>query len=272
MKEFLKQIIPYWLGVKIRGNYQRLQAFLYKGSKYTCPLCGQSFRQMLPGGIVNEVFTKYHIIGGGRRDNSVCPRCYSTDRDRLVFLYLRDFSDVFQKNYNVLHIAPEGSLRAYFMNRTSVKYTAGFKDADAYKGYYYDQVKQHIDITSTEFADNKFDLVICNHVLEHIEDDLKAMREIFRIMKPGGFGILQVPFAPGLEKTIEGLTAPTPSDRLRLYGQEDHVRIYGIDYFDRLKSVGFEVNKFMLYNSNPEKYKFYAINPEEPVIVVKKNL
>ncbi|MDN5329752.1 MAG: hypothetical protein PWP35_1539 [Bacteroidales bacterium] len=271
MKNFIKELIPYWLGVKIRGNYQRLQAFVYRGDKYVCPLCGKSFRKMLTGGVENEIFKKYHIIGGGRRPNSVCPRCYSTDRDRLVFLYLRDFTDVFKKNYQILHIAPEGSLRAYFMQKTSVSYTSGFKDAQAYKGYYYDQLKQHIDITSTDFSDNKFDVVICNHVLEHIEDDLKAMREIFRIMKPGGFGILQVPFSPDLEKSIEGLPAPTPAERLRLYGQEDHVRIYGVDYFDRLKSVGFEVNKFMLYHSDSEKYKNYAINPEEPIIVVKKS-
>lgn len=270
MKQKLKQFVPYWLGVKIRGNYQRLLALYLKGNKFTCPLCGRSFRKLLPGGIDNEVFRKYQIIGGGRRPNSVCPRCFSTDRDRLVFLYLRDFTDVFQQKYNVLHIAPEGSLRAYFMHRTSVRYTAGFKDAEAYKGYYYDQVKQHIDITKTEFSDNQFDFIICNHVLEHIEDDLRAMKELYRIMKPGGIGILQVPYAPALEHTIEGLPSPTPADRLRLYGQEDHVRIYGTDYFERLKSVGFEVDQFMLYQSNPEKYKPYAINPEEPIIAVRK--
>lgn len=271
MLGIVKKLIPYWMGAKIRGNYQRLLAFLYKGSKYHCPICGNAYRKMLPGGFENEVFKKYKIIGAGRRENAVCPRCFSTDRDRLVFLYFRDFTDVFEKKYTVLHIAPEGSLRAFFLNRTSTNYTAGFKNPQAYRGYYYDQVKQHIDITATEFPDNHYDVIICNHVLEHIEDDLKAMREIFRIMKPEGFGILQVPIAMELNHSIEGLPAPTPADRLRLYGQEDHVRIYGLDYFERLQSVGFKVNQFMLYQHNPEKYKFYAINPEEPVIIVKKH-
>ena len=99
------------------------------------------------------------------------------------------------------------------------------------------------DICDLPFEDNSFDIIFCNHVLEHIEDDKKAMQELYRVLKPDGFGIFQIPQDYSREKTYEDLTITSPEDRAKHFGQYDHVRIYGLDYFDRLRSVGFKVNE-----------------------------
>ena len=119
---------------------------------------------MLPGGTLHPVFKEYNIIGGGYRKNAVCPRCYCTDRDRLVFLYLKNHSDILGSSRSLLHIAPEGALRALFMKEKNLDYITGFKNADAYKGYYYQQSEQNIDITSIPFPDERFDMIICNQI------------------------------------------------------------------------------------------------------------
>lgn len=271
-KRIIQQFIPYSLGVKLRGAWQKILGFYYSGDSYYCPLCRFSFRKMLPAGIKNPVFRNYRIIGGGYRRNALCPRCYSTDRDRLVFSYIQNIANLFHPAFSVLHIAPEGALRAFFMNQTNVGYRTGFKDADAYKGYYYQQNLQAIDITDIPFASDSFDLIICNHVLEHVPEDIKAMKELCRVMKPGGHGIMQVPIAADLPKTYENPMIQTDKGRLKEYGQHDHVRIYGNDYADKLRNAGFEVEVVDLYITDPEWFKKLAVNPAEKLFIARKQL
>ncbi len=97
------------------------------------------------------------------------------------------------------------------------------------------------DICDLPFSNNEFDFIICNHVLEHIPDDTKAMQELYRILKPGGLAILQVPYNSDLEKTFEDDSITDPKERARIFGQYDHVRVYGMDYFEKLRSIGFKV-------------------------------
>jgi len=129
-----------------------------------------------------------------------------------------------------------------------------------------------MDATDIQYEDNEFDVVICNHILEHIIDDVKAMKEIYRVLKPGGFAILQTPIAMDLEKSHEDYSITTPKERKLIYGQFDHVRLYGFDYFERLASIGFRVErdhpKENHWADNLEKHR---LRDSEEVIVCHKD-
>lgn len=167
--------------------------------------------------------------------NAICPRCFSFPRHRLLSLFLREQADVWEKPQKILHFAPEPVIKKYLKRHKSLDYTT----ADLNMPF----VDINIDITKIPFPDNTFDVVICNHVLEHILDDRKAMGEILRILKPGGWASLMVPIKHKLETTYEDASITSPKDRLKHFGQEDHVRWYGLDYADRLRESGFQVSR-----------------------------
>mgnify|MGYP001806052478 CR=1 FL=1 len=268
-KNILKKFVPYQVGVKLRGGWQKVMGYYFKGSNYYCPYCKQWFRKFLPGGQHHAVIVQYQIIGSGYRENAVCPRCYSTDRDRLLFAYLNGIG-FFESKLKLLHIAPEGSLRAYIQQRTKIEYITGDKQTDGYNDYYYERGITNLDLVQLPFEDESFDAIICNHVLEHIIDDHKAMSELFRVLKKNAWAILQVPFSPYLSETYENENIIQPKDREQHFGQFDHVRIYGHDYLERLKAVGFKVS---LTHLSVEKYpeiSTFAINPQEPIFVAEK--
>jgi len=243
--------------------------YYYRGQNVACPICGLGFRKMLPGGFQSDVITEKEIIGAGLRDNNICPYCLSTDRDRLVFLYLKYKADIFNKRLKILHVSPEPALYQVISRIQGIDYTIGTKYAE---GSYYPAEITFFDLTGMPHQDNTFDLVICNHVLEHIPNDLQAMQEIHRILKPGGEAILQVPISYKIEKTLEDDTVVTEADRHRIFGQFDHVRIYGPDYQQRLESVGFTVNVHHPGDENwpHEDITKYALNQKEPLFVAHK--
>lgn len=271
MKQKVKRLIPFWLGKKIRGSYQKVLGLIYKGNTYHCPYCKHNFRAMLTDGESLEVIEKYQIIGSGLRANCTCPRCYSKDRDRLIHLYLEKKTNIFTKNYRVLHIAPEAWLKELFQNSPNIHYTNGVKDAEN-MGYYYDRRTRDLDITDLEMKDQFYDVIVSNHVLEHIPDDIKAMKEIYRVLKPGGWAILQVPYSPVLDSTYEDKSIQSKTDRTKYFGQFDHVRIYGKDYKDRLAFVGFRVEKFNPINESwgKEYITKYALNQKEDLFIAHK--
>ncbi len=273
LKQSLKRLIPVWLGKKIRGTYQKMLGLYYKGNKYHCPYCKHSFRKMLTDGETHPVITKYQIIGSGLRDNCTCPRCYSKDRDRLIHLYLEKKTDIFtsKKPTRVLHIAPEAWLKELFQSLAHVEYTYGVKGVKN-MGYYYDRKTLELDITKLAIDDNTYDIIVCNHVLEHIPDDTQALKEIYRILKPGGWAILQVPHSNQLENTYEDESIVEPKEREKHYGQFDHVRVYGKDYPKRLEFVGFQVEQFNPKNETwgKEYIDRYALNSNENLFVAKK--
>jgi SAM-dependent methyltransferase len=238
MMSTLKKIIPFWLGKKLRGAYQKLSALWFVGTDFYCPYCSRSFRKFLPGGFDLPVLYEKKIIGAGFRQNNVCPRCYSLDRDRLVWLFLKEKTNIFSAPITLFHVAPEGCLRALLSGLPNITYKAGVKYLE---GYYYERNINLMDITSVPFEAETYDVVICNHVLEHITDDRRAMQEIYRILKPGGWAIVQVPISEGLDKTYEDPSITTPEEREKHFGQFDHVRIYGQDYPSKLSEIGFMV-------------------------------
>jgi len=161
----------------------------------------------------------------------------------------------------LLHIAPEKNLQK-ILKRKKIEYFSGDLNR------YFVNASLKVDVTDIKFQDNFFDMVICNHVLEHVLEDKKAMKEIYRVLKPGGKAILQVPYSPIMKKTFEDSSITTEEGRKEVFGQPDHVRIYGLDYLDRLKSAGFKVEKKKLDETITKKF---ALNKNEVIFLCKKS-
>ena len=236
---------------------------LYFGNKYTCPVCKKSFRKFLPA-CVSEATVIYekNVIGGGQRENSLCPYCNSTERLRLEYLYLQKHTNIFDTKNKVLHFAPEHGFEWLFRKSKNIDYLSG----DIEKGC----AMYVVDITEICFDDNEFDFVICNHVLEHVFDDKKAFEEIQRVLRPGGLVVITVPISLNSATTIE---TPTTSDkeRLELYGQKDHFRLYGMDFSARLMSAGFDVTTYNAKdNISTELINKYLLLEMETIFIGKK--
>lgn len=198
----------------------KLQHYLLRGKGVTCTVCSHSYKHFIP------------YLG---RPNAQCPNCGSLERVRLVQKFITDFG-LIDKNTRLLHIAPEKALYKVFRKRLGSNYMP----ADKFEpGYTYPGGTQHVDITAMPFASETMDAVICIHVLEHVQDDAKAISEIYRVLKKGGFAILQVPYDAGRTTTYEDATITSPEERRKHFLQSDHVRIYGRDYLDRFLQPGF---------------------------------
>ena len=224
----------------------------FKGTKFTDPIDGKSYRKFLPYGY------------GKQRENALSPGTLSLERHRQMWLYLKNETTFFSSSLKVLHIAPEQEFLRRFKKMKNLDYTS----ADLYSPI----VDVKADILDLPFEDNSFDVVICNHVLEHITDDRKAMSELYRVLRKSGWGIVQVPMKPSLEKSYEDFSITDPKERQKHFGQYDHVRWYGMDYFDRLKEVGFEVDiNYYSQKFSPEDIKKYGLIRNEILPIIYKN-
>ncbi|WP_196890908.1 class I SAM-dependent methyltransferase [Aureivirga marina] len=215
--------IPRPLLIKASYIVKPFIALALKGNRYTDPIDGKSFKKFLPYGY------------GIQRPNVLAPSSLSLERHRLMWLYLQNETDFFTANKKVLHIAPEQCFLKRFKKQKNLDYIT----ADLYSPI----ADVKADICDLPFEDNSFDIVFCNHVLEHIEDDKKAMSELFRVMKPNGFGIFQIPQDLSREETFEDFSITSPEERAKHFGQYDHVRVYGKDYFNKLRNAGFNVEE-----------------------------
>lgn len=268
-KNVIKKIIPRNLGYQLKKLHLNSRKKKYKGNIYYCPLCKTSYSTFFDGGTDSEVNTKMQIIGAGFRKNTICPGCDSNDRERLLALY-------FLKNKNliegkkILHIAPETALSNFLYHLSPNFYQSGVK---YYEGFYYPKNVKLMDITDLPFEEGTFDWIVCNHVLEHIQNDSKAMNEIYRVLKKGGKGILQVPWSPLLTSTFENFSIRTNQEREQIFGQFDHVRIYGPDYATRLEKANFQVEQlnYKSLNITDEEVNLYSINPKEIIFLVTKS-
>ncbi|WP_037315798.1 class I SAM-dependent methyltransferase [Salegentibacter sp. Hel_I_6] len=209
----------------IRLSYWIKPFFKYalRGNTYTDPIDGKSFSRFLPYGYINQ------------RENVLSPSTLSLERHRLLWLYLKNETDFFTKRLKVLHFAPEQAFYKRFRKLKNLDYTttdlnSPLADVEA-------------DICDLPFKENEFDFILCNHVLEHIPDDTKAMQELYRILKPGGTAILQIPQDLNRAVTFEDDSITDRKERERIFGQYDHVRIYGSDYFEKLRKIGFKVEE-----------------------------
>lgn len=206
------------IGFRLRDA--RKSPVWYRGSRVECPLCHGHFRRF-----------KSHR---GRR-HARCPRCGAAERHRLLALFLERETDLLRAPHRVLHFAPEPPVAALLSPRANLEYVSGDLTPGA--------AMEVMDITSIPRQDASFDVVICNHVLEHVPDDRQAMRELFRVLEPGGTAYLQHPIDPDRASTDEDPSIDDPAEQLRRFGQQDHVRIYGRDHVTRLAEAGFQVKR-----------------------------
>lgn len=251
-KLILNTIPRPWL-IKVSYWVKPLFILYLKGNRFTDPIDGKSFRKLLPYGYKKQ------------RPNALSPSTLSLERHRLMWLYLREETDFFTKDsqQNVLHIAPEQCFYKRFRKQKNLEYITSDLDSPL--------ADVRADICNLPFEDNEFDVIFCNHVLEHIPDDKKAMAELYRVMKPGGWGIFQVPQDINRKETFEDDSITNKEERTRIFGQYDHVRVYGLDYFDRLREAGFTV-KEIDYTKKiaPDLLERYALQKGEILPVVFK--
>jgi hypothetical protein len=202
--------------------FLKIISFFYQGKNVLCPVCQHTFRKFLPYGRIP-------------RTNALCPECLALERHRLMWLFLKNKTNFFTDQITLLHIAPELCLIDRFKNQTNIDYLSADLESPL--------AMVKMDIHNIPFEDQRFNVAFCNHVMEHVENDIKAMQEIYRVLKPGGWAIIQSPIDLKLEKTIEGNHLKTASEREKAFGQDDHVRMYGRDYKQRLEKGGFKVNE-----------------------------
>jgi len=267
--------IPRPILIRLSIVVRPILAFLLKGSRFTDPIDGKSFRMFLPYGY------------GNQRNNVLSPSTLSLERHRLLWLYLQNETDFFQSELDsdspvtqnkriklrkdaetssalkVLHFAPEQEFYKRFKKQTNIEYTttdllSPLADVKA-------------DICNLPFEDNAYDIIFCNHVLEHIPDDTKAMQELFRVLKPGGMGIFQIPQDLSRASTFTDDTIVDQKERAKIFGQYDHVRVYGRDYFDKLRSIGFKViEEDYTHKIAPELVEKYCLAKGEIIPVCFK--
>ncbi len=226
MKKLSKTIlntIPRPILIKISYWIRPLMAFYLKGSTFTDPIDGKSFRKFLPYGYETQ------------RSNVLSPSTLSLERHRLLWLYLKNETDFFTIYKKILHFAPEQCFLKRFRALKNLDYTTTDLESPI--------ADIKADICNLPFADDEFDIIFCNHVLEHIPDDTKAMQELYRVLKKGGMGIFQIPQDLSRAITFEDDSITDKKERAKIFGQYDHVRIYGKDYFDKLRSIGFTVDE-----------------------------
>lgn len=241
----------------------KIKLLSHSGSTYHCPYCGYDSKDLEVVGHDLKVLRDKQVIGGGRRAAG-CYKCHSRDRERLLYAFLiEELKVTDNKNSSILHIAPEPKLSNIFLKSNVKEYICG----DLFtKGYDYPSHVKNMNVMDIPYEDDHFDLAICNHVLEHIPEDTKAMKELHRVLKPGGHALLQVPISKNNQQTDEDFTITDRNKREELFGQFDHVRIYGQDYVTRLESVGFKVKRINI----SEKYKKFGLNPDEDIFYCEK--
>ncbi len=190
------------------------------------------------------------------RMNALCPKCLSLERHRLLWLYLKEKTGFFSDNLKVLHIAPEQCFYKRFKRLGNISYTTADLESPL--------ADIKFDIQQIPMPDNVYDIIICNHVLEHVENDHKALSELYRVLKPGGLAILQVPMVMDKEKTYEDPTITDPEERLKHFHQKDHFRIYGTDFPKRVQATGFTISETnYLDEIDPEIKKRYCLPEKE---------
>lgn len=214
-RQALRDRAPVWARFGLLGT---VRAARYRGGGVRCPCCEGRFRDL-----------RTHRGRAGVK----CPRCGSLERHRLLWLYFEQRTNLLTDELDVLHVAPEYSFGRRLATQSTLRYVSADLDSPL--------ADVTVDLMAMPFGDATFDVVLCNHVLEHVADDRVAMAEIARVLRPGGWAILLVPVDTTRSSTFEDPTIKAPEDRQRAYGQEDHARLYGRDYADRLRGAGFEV-------------------------------
>ena len=216
-------LVPRPLLIRLSYVARPFLALSLRGDTYQDPIDGKTFKKFLPYGYENQ------------RENVLSPSTLSLERHRLLWLYLKNETDFFKAPRKVLHFAPEQAFYKRFRAMKNLDYTTTDLNSPL--------ADVKADICDLPFEDDSYDVIFCNHVLEHIPNDTKAMQELYRILKPSGMAILQIPQDLQRAQTFEDNSITDRNERAAIFGQYDHVRIYGRDYFDKLRTIGFKVHE-----------------------------
>lgn len=254
MKKLFKGIlntIPRPILIKLSYVARPFLTLILKGKTYTDPIDGRGFAKFLPYGYETQ------------RDNVLSPSTLSLERHRLLWLYLKQETDFFTKPHKMLHFAPEQAFYKRFRKLENLEYTTTDLNSPL--------ADVKADICDLPFANNSYDVIFCNHVLEHIKDDTKAMRELFRVLKPKGMAILQIPQDLNRKESFEDDSITDPKERAKIFGQYDHVRVYGRDYFNKLRKIGFKVDEIdYTAKLSPAEIEKYRLTEGEIIPVCHK--
>lgn len=240
----LLQVWTHWTILRI--------AFVWSGDRYEDPISGKTYRKLLPYGRVNP------------RPNALAPHSLSLERHRTVWLFMQRHTEFFTAKVRMLHLAPEYCYLRLFKKQPNLDYVTG----DLVSPW----ADHHFDVHAIPFEDNSFDVLMANHLLEHVDKDRDVMREFFRVLKPGGWAILQVPIDYSNPNTEEDRSITDPRELERLYWQSDHLRLFGhADYPARLREAGFEVEVVDVADEvGAELAKRYCLGEERYVYFVRK--
>ncbi len=229
----------------------KVLAVFYKGNKVECPLCKNTYRKFLPYGRLKP------------RKNALCPGCLTLERHRLMWLFLQNKTNFLKDPLKVLHVAPEICFIKRFEALPNLDYITGDIESPL--------AKIKMDLHDIPFEENTFDVTFCNHVMEHVEDDIHCMSELHRVLKPGGWAIIQSPMDVSRYTTFEDKSITNPAERERIFGQNDHLRVYGTDYKNRLEQGGFQVTEIdYAQELDVSTRERYALPPSEIIYFCEK--
>ncbi|MAS38902.1 MAG: SAM-dependent methyltransferase [Flammeovirgaceae bacterium] len=248
---FLLKNLPRTFLQRVSKPFFYLISFFYRGNNVNCPVCDSSFSKFFP-------------YGRDVRENALCTNCLSLERHRFLYIFLKDIKKTTNQNAKVLHIAPEICLIKKFNRIKNFEYITADLDSPL--------ADVKMDIHNMTFDDNSFDLIICNHVLEHVEDDILALKEIRRVLKKEGYGIIMIPFYyPIPEITLEDDSVSNPEEREKIFGQSDHLRKYGKDFKKRFELSGMKIEVIRPDSIlNSKKISRYGIKNSDLIISVIK--
>jgi SAM-dependent methyltransferase len=244
LRKLLFERIPEQQRASLKQRWFRLRSPFYAGDRVVCPCCGGHFRLFLTDGV------------DAPRRNARCPGCGAWERHRVLRLFLERCTDLFTSELRVLHVAPESTLQRTLAELPNLEYISADLSSPL--------ARVKLDVREIPYEDAYFDVILCNHVLEHVPEDRAAMKELRRVLRPAGWAILQVPIKR--EVTFEDPSATTPDERQRLFGQRDHVRIYGRDYLERLQEAGFRVGPIRYARElGAAESARYGLEPDEEI-------
>ena len=230
----------------------RMMKLFYIGNKVECPVCLKHFRKFLAFGRLSAA-----------RDNALCPHCLSLERHRLIWHWLKEESNFFTAELKMLHVAPEYCFIKRFEALPHLDYITGDLESPL--------ATVKMDVHDIPFEDETFDVLFCNHVLEHVVSDEAVLKEINRVLKPGGWAIMQSPQDMSYETTYEDASITDPKKREKHFGQDDHLRMYGRDYDKVLEKGDFQVDIYDYSKALPEdQANRYAFMKGELLYIARK--
>lgn len=251
MKRFRRRFRKIKTPLAVTEIFLGLRALLFVGSKYVCPCCGWKLRAFTAGGVSLK-----------QRELSYCPRCNSKARHRRIWLFLEERTNLFSAQLRLLEVGPKFSFARRFLKMTNLNYVAGNLQK-------HPNTNLRLDVTSLPLFSDSFDALICVHVLEEVINDQLAMDEMYRVLKPGGWAVISVPTNMDA-RTYEDWSIVQPDERQRAFGEPAHVRVYGYDLKDRLRSSGFEVKVDLSSDMPIEKRSKYGLRNDENIFYCRK--